>query len=67
MDSTPQNNLFGQYQPTPIKGAQLPLFHQPVDAPLPNRDTPTDALIRLKFAGTQTGELFGADDERIRE
>lgn len=63
MEPTPQTNLFGQYQPTPIKGEQLPLFHQPVDAPVPNRDTPTDARIRRKFAGAQTGKLFGADDE----
>ncbi|HWE93086.1 MAG TPA: hypothetical protein VG269_03865 [Tepidisphaeraceae bacterium] len=63
MESTPQNNLFGQYQPTAIKGEQLPLFHRPVDAPVPNRDTPTDARIRRKFTGTQTGELFGPNDE----
>ncbi|HWE97622.1 MAG TPA: hypothetical protein VG269_26945 [Tepidisphaeraceae bacterium] len=60
MESTPQTNLFGEWQPTPIKGEQLPLFHQPIDAPTPNQDTPADAKIRRKFAETKTGELFAA-------
>jgi hypothetical protein len=58
MESTPQNNLFGQWQPTPVKGEQLPLFHEPVNVPTTNRDTPTDAKLRRKFANTPTGELF---------
>ena len=58
MDTTPQNNLFGQWQPTPIKGDQMPLFHQPVDVPTPCRDTPADARIRRKFADTPTAKLF---------
>jgi hypothetical protein len=58
MDTTPQNNLFGQFQPTAIKGEQIPLFHQPVDVPTPSRDTPADAKIRRKFANTPTGDLF---------
>jgi hypothetical protein len=59
MELTPQSNLFGQWQPTAIKGEQIPLFHQPVDVPMPNGDTPADAKIRRKFANTPTGELFG--------
>lgn len=51
-------DLFGRPVFDPIKGEQLPLFHEPVQIERPSADDPTDARIRRKFASAPTGNLF---------
>lgn len=60
METVPQNNLFGQYQPTPIKGEQMPLFHQPVEVKTPDKRDATDKKIAARFDASATPTMFPA-------
>lgn len=60
MDSTPQTNLFGQWQPTAIKGEQLPMFHEPVNVTRADDSTAADRKMAAKFDPRATPELWRA-------
>ena len=63
-EPTPQTNLFGQFQPTPIKGKQMPLFHEPVEVAIPDTRSAIDRRIARKFDEKDTPLMFAEQAAR---